>query len=145
MTEALAHPEEALPKRVPYPSIKTLELWIREGLGLILDILEKKGGLKVRPKDLITYLHIRSKGTQTKLGRVLAILKEAGLAKRRNRGRPARYKLEPEELWRRYVEVCGKARFNCKEDGSPCGLIGICPYWRAIEYVRWCYGNGGRR
>ena len=144
MTEAVAVPREASPGVARYPSTKTLELWVREGLGYILDIVEVKGRFKVRPKDLTTFLGIGDIGTLTRFGKVLALVERAGLAVRWNRSRPGRYSLVPKDLWKRYAEVCGRARFNCKEDGSPCGLIGTCPYWRVIEYVRCYYGNGGR-
>ena len=146
MSEALATPrKEDVPGVVRQVSLRTLELWVRESLGFILDIVEVKRSLKVRPKDLEVYYGIHDRGTLTRFGKALALIERAGLAVRWNRNRPARYSLVPKPLWKRYVEVCGRARFNCKEDGSPCSLIGICPYWRVIEYARWYYGNGGRR
>ena len=149
MSEALATPrKEDVPGVVRQVSLRTLELWVRESLGFVLDIVEVKRSLKVRPKDLEVYYGIHDKGPLTRFGKVLVLIEWVGLAKcsnRLSRSRPKRYTLQPKDLWKRYVEVCGRARFNCKEDGSPCSLIGICPYWRVIEYARWYYGNGGRR
>jgi len=147
MTEALAAPRKANgpPGVVRQVSLRTLELWVRESLGFVLGIVEAKRSLKVRPRDLEVYFGISDRAVLTRFGKVLALIERAGLAVRWNRNRPARYSLVPKDLWRRYVEVCSRVRFRCESGSSICGLVGVCPYWRVIEYARWCYGNGGGR
>jgi len=132
------------PTRAAQSRIKTL--WIRDYLALLPDLIEAKKSLKVKTRDFVTLFDIDNLGILANLGKLLALLERAGLAVCWNgegRWRPRRYTLVPRELWRRYVEVCGKARFRCETDGSVCGLIGVCPYWRLIEYLRATGGSHG--
>jgi hypothetical protein len=133
------------PTRATQLRIKTL-IWIREYLALLLDLLEAKRSLKLKTRDFTTLLGINNPGVLANLGKLLTLLERAGLAicwNGERRWRPKRYTLVPKELWRRYIEVCGKARFRCETDGSVCGLIGVCPYWRLIEYLRATGGSHG--
>jgi hypothetical protein len=136
---------DSAPTRATQLRIKTL-IWIREYLALLLDLVEAKKSLKLKTRDFTALLGINNPGTLANLGKLLALLERAGLAicwNGERRWRPKRYTLVPKELWRRYVEVCGKARFRCETDGSVCGLIGVCPYWRLIEYLRATGGSHG--
>jgi hypothetical protein len=132
------------PIRASQLRIKTLQ--IQEYLGLLLDVIEAKRSLKVKTRDLTALFGVDNPGTLANLGKLLALLERAGLAicwNGERRWRPKRYTLVPKELWRRYVEVCGKARFRCETDGSACGLVGVCPYWRLVDYIRATGGSYG--
>jgi len=141
---AASYADYSAPTRVAQPRIKTLQ--IQKYLALLLDLLEVKRSLKVKTRDLTSLFGIDNPGTLANLGKLLALLERAGLAicwNGEGRWRPKRYTLVPKELWRRYVEVCGRAKFRCETDGSACGLVGVCPYWRLAEYLRATGGSHG--
>jgi hypothetical protein len=139
-----SYADYSAPTRATQLRIKTL--WIREYLALLLDLVEAKKSLKVKTRDFVALFGIDNPGILANLGRLLTLLERAGLAVCWNgerRWRPKRYTLVPKELWRRYVEVCGRVRFRCETDGSACGLVGVCPYWRLVEYIRATGGSYG--
>jgi len=127
------------------PSIIALRSWAREALGYVLDVVAARGCLRVRPVDAAVYLGVRDHGAAVRLGRVLVLLREAGLAAYSHspKVRPKRYRLVPRELWRRFAEECNRGRFRC-ESGVRCPLVGTCPYWRLLEHLGYRHGDGGR-
>jgi hypothetical protein len=139
-----SYADYSAPTKATQLQIKTLQ--IQKYLALLLDLLEVKRSLKVKTRDLTSLFGIDNPGILANLGRLLALLERAGLAicwNGEGRWRPKRYTLVPKELWRRYVEVCGRVRFRCETDGSACGLVGVCPYWRLIEYLGATGGSHG--
>jgi hypothetical protein len=108
-------------------------------------VVAVRGCLRVRPVDVAAYLGVRDHGAAVRLGRVLVLLREAGLAAYSHspKVRPKRYRLVPRELWRRFAEECNRGRFRC-ESGVRCPLVGTCPYWRLLEHLGYRHGDGGR-
>jgi hypothetical protein len=139
-----SYADYSAPTRVAQLRIKTLQ--IQKYLALLLDLLEAKRSLKLKTRDLTSLFGIDNPGTLANLGKLLALLERAGLAicwNGEGRWRPKRYTLVPKELWRRFAEECNRGRFRCETDGSACGLVGVCPYWRLIEYTRATGGSHG--
>ena len=131
------------PSTARKPSIIALRSWVREALSYVLDVVEARKRLRVRPVDLSTYLGVRDRHALVRLGRVLALLRELGLATYTHspKVRPKRYRLVPRELWMRFAEECNRGRFRC-EAGEDCPLAGECPYWRVLRYLE---RRGSRR
>ena len=119
-----------------HPGIIALRTWAREALGYALDLMAVRGRPRVKPRDLATYLGVRDRHALVRFGRVLALLRELGLATYTHspKVRPKRYRLAPGELWRRFLEECGRDRFRC-EAGEHCPLVGQCPYWRVLQHL----------
>jgi hypothetical protein len=110
-----------------------------------MDVVAARGCLRVRPVDAAVYLGVRDHGTAVRLGKILALLREVGLAAYSHspKVRPKRYRLVPRDLWRRFAEECNRGRFRC-ESGAYCPLVGACPYWRLLEHLGYRHGDGGR-
>jgi len=126
------------------PKKKTMKKWMAESLSYIIEISRRKGSLNVKTQDLRIYLGIHDIGSLTRFGRTLSFLETIGLAKKINRGyRIKRYGLEPKELWKNFIEICSlnQRRFTCETDSTLCGLIEICPYWKAMKEIDRIY-NG---
>jgi hypothetical protein len=126
------------------PRRKTMKKWMAESLSYIIEISKRKGSLMIKPQDLRIYLSIDDIGSLTRFGRSLSLLETIGLAKKINRGhRIKRYGLIPKELWKNFIEICSlnQRRFTCETDSTLCGLIGICPYWKAMKEINRIY-NG---
>jgi len=126
------------------PKKKTMKKWMAESLSYIIEISRRKGSLMIKPQDLRIYLGIDDIGSLTRFGRSLSLLETIGLAKKINRGyRIKRYGLTPKHLWSEFIEICSlnQKRFTCETDSTLCGLIGICPYWRAMKEIDRIY-NG---
>jgi hypothetical protein len=115
--------------------VKTAEAWIIESLNYIINIVEAKKALVIKSRDLETYLGIYDHSTKIKLGLVLKMLKEAGLAERWNRSKPRCYKLTPRTMWRVFIKICKRRRFSCRAKRDSCRLVGTCPYWRLINHI----------
>jgi hypothetical protein len=132
-------------KRKPKkPRKRTMKRWVVESLNYIVEISRRKGSLMIKPQDLRIYLGIDDIGSLTRFGRSLSLLKSIGLAKKINRGyRIKRYGLIPKELWKNFIDICSlnQRRFTCETDSTLCGLIGICPYWKALKEIDRIY-NG---
>jgi len=99
---------------------------IREYLNYLIEIVRLKGKLKVCVRDIIYFIGLYEPIHLTRFGILLNKLSELGLAKRLTDYKPRKYRLEPQQLWLRYVEICD---FRCNSDSTLCSLAGICPYW----------------
>ncbi len=124
-----------LKKKEVMPHLRTLDL---EGaFNDLLDIISVSESLCIKARDLMKIFGIENHCRLTRLGMLLAELARLGLAKQWNRRRPRRYSLTPVGLWRQFKKRCGTLprdqRFRCTTDGSLCGLISECPYWKVKE------------
>jgi hypothetical protein len=120
------------------PKRRTMKKWVAESLSYIIEISRRKGSLTIKPQDLRIYLGINDIGSLTRFGRSLSLLETIGLAKKINRGyRIKRYGLTPKHIWSEFIEKCNlnQRRFTCETDSTLCGLIGICPYWKAMKEI----------
>ena len=98
---------------------------IREYLNYLIEIVRLKGKLKVCVRDI--YLIGLYKSVHlTRFGILLNKLSEVGLAKRVNNYKPRKYRLEPQQLWENFINICD---FKCNSDSTLCSLISVCPYW----------------
>jgi|GEM_PF-1909472 len=144
MTLAISPLVSTIKTRPKKPRRKTMKRWVVESLNYIVEISKRKGCLAIKTQDLAIYLGIRDIGSLTRFGRTLSFLETIGLAKKINRGyRIKRYGLIPKELWKNFIEICSlnQRRFTCETDSTLCGLIGICPYWKAMKEINRIY-NG---
>jgi len=144
MSISLAMLSERKVARPKKPKRKTMKKWMAESIGYIIEISRRKGSLMIKPQDLRIYLGIDDIGSLTRFGRSLSLLERIGLAKKINRGyRIKRYGLTPKHLWSEFIEICSlnQRRFICETDSTLCGLIGICPYWKALKEIDRIY-NG---
>ena len=113
---------------------ETAERWVRESLSHVISVVEAKKALVVRSRDIERYLGVRDRMAKSRLGLVLYLLSEIGLAERWSNRKPRLYALRPRSEWRAFIETCKHDRFRCVR-GDPCQLVGTCPYWRLISYV----------
>jgi hypothetical protein len=144
MSLVLSSLVSTIKRRPKKPKRKTMKKWMTESLSYIIEISRRKGSLMIKPQDLRIYLGINDIGSLTRFGRSLSLLETIGLAKKINRGyRIKRYGLIPKELWKNFIDICSinKRRFTCETDSTLCGLIGICPYWKALKEIDRIY-NG---
>jgi len=144
MTLVISPLVSTIKRRPKKPRRKTMKKWMAESLSYIIEISKRKGSLMIKPQDLRIYLGIDDIGSLTRFGRSLSLLETIGLAKKINRGyRIKRYGLIPKALWENFIDICSlnQRRFACETDSTLCGLIGICPYWRAMKEIDRIY-NG---
>ena len=113
---------------------ETLECWVRESLSHVISVVETKKVLVIKSRDIESYLGVRDRVAKSRLGLVLGLLSEIGLAERLNKHKPRLYALTPRCEWRAFIETCKRDRFRCVR-GDPCQLMGTCPYWRLINYI----------
>ncbi len=117
---------------------ETLERWIRESLGHVIGVVEAKKALFIRSRDIERYLGVRDQMAKSRLGRVLELLCEIGLAERLCKRSPRLYALTPRGEWREFIEACKRGMFRCTVEGGSCRLVGTCPYWRLINHIERC-------
>jgi hypothetical protein len=144
MTVSLAMLSERKVVRPKKHRRETMKKWMTESLSYIIEISRRKGSLMIKPQDLRIYLGINDIGSLTRFGRTLSLLEAIGLAKKINRGyRIKRYGLTPKHVWKNFIDICSinERRFACETDSTLCGLIGICPYWKALKEIDRIY-NG---
>jgi len=98
---------------------------LSEYLSYLITVVRIKKKLKVCVRD-IYLLGLDRKIDITRFGILLNRLYELGLAKKIKNSRPRKYRLEPQQLWIKFVDVCD---FRCNSDSTLCSLIGVCPYW----------------
>jgi hypothetical protein len=114
---------------------ETIEHWIRESLSHVISIAEAKKTLVVKSRDIEKYLGILDHQAKIRLGLVLRLLSEIGLAKRLNKRKPRLYTLTPRCEWRAFIETCKLRKFSCRVKRDSCRLVETCPYWRIINYI----------
>jgi len=113
---------------------ETAERWVRESLSHVISVVEAKRALVIRSRDIERYLGVRDRMAKSRLGLVLYLLSEIGLAERWSNRKPRLYALRPRSEWRAFIETCKHDRFRCVR-GDPCQLLGTCPYWRLINHI----------
>lgn len=118
-----------------FASREIIERWVRESLGYLISVVEAKKALMIRSRDIERYLGVRDRVAKSRLGLVLNMLSEVGLAERLSNNKPRLYALRPRSLWKAFIETCKHDRFKCVVRGDPCWLIEACPYWVLINHV----------
>jgi hypothetical protein len=86
-------------------------------------------------RDIERYLGVRDRVAKSRLGLVLYLLSEIGLAERWSNRKPRLYALRPRSEWRAFIETCKHDRFRCVVRKDSCQLLGMCPYWRLINHI----------
>ena len=112
----------------PAPPSRKTKFWQAAFNDLLLVLTRKRShSLTLSPRLL--YNHVGDVNRSHRVGKVLKYLASLGLAKRINRSkRRKRYRLTPQPIWHRFIQICGskssQERYKC--DGCP--LAPQCPY-----------------
>jgi hypothetical protein len=109
------------------------ERHLKTYLGYLIDIIQMKRKLRISVRDITLFIGLEGRLYRTQFGILLNKLCDVGLAERVRNLKPRKYRLKPDTLWTRFVNICD---FRCESEGGVCSLVGECPYWRLKNALR---------
>ena len=119
----------------PAPPSRKTKFW-QAAFDDILLVLTHKRSRSLTLSPRLLYNITGNVNRSHTLGKVLKHLQELGLAERVNRSKKRkRYRLIPQQSWRRFISICGSKppseRYKC----STCPHINQCPYAIVVKGV----------